>query len=368
MIKNQIILGVLSVLLFASCSGEESIVFINVDGNNTEVPVNPNPSTQTTLKDKAQFKIGAAVKVANLQGEVNYRNAVKTHFSQITGEYEMKMANIWSSSTSYNWTASDYLVNFAKDNNMEVHGHTLIWYDSFPDWFKNAKYDSITFEAKVKVYITDVVGRYKGRVKSWDVANEVFADGGALRNEGVIKTVFNDPIGFYGRCFQYARAADPDAKLFYNDYSVVLDSGKRTAMKNMVKRFKAKGYPIDGLGDQFHYSNDTNKQTLKSGFTDLASTGLLIHISELDIKVNVNKSDAYVFTDAEAQKQAETYKYIVTMYEELPQNQKFAITTWGVTDKYTWLTGWWHPKEYPLLLDNDYNKKPAYQGFLNALK
>jgi endo-1,4-beta-xylanase len=362
MIHKHIILGLLFAFAFASCSSDEKVVFINAD----ETPVNPVPTQ--TLKEKAKFKIGAAVKMKDLQGEVALKNAVLANYSQITAEYEMKMASIWSSSTSYNWTAADYLVNFAKDNKMEIHGHTLVWYDSFPDWFKNAKYDSIAFEGKVKIHITDVVGRYKGRVKSWDVVNEVFADGGALREESVIKTVFKDPIGFYGRCFQYARAADPDAKLFYNDYSVVLDAGKRNAIKKMVTRFKAKGYPIDGLGDQFHYANDTNKETMKNGFTDFASTGLLMHISELDIKVNVSKSDSYVFTDAEAQKQSETYKYIVSMYEALPENQKFAITTWGVTDKYTWLTAFWHPKEYPLLLDSEYNKKPAYQGFLGGLK
>lgn len=364
MINRQIILGVLTAFVFASCSNDEKVVFINADEDGG--PVNPIPTQ--TLKEKAKFKIGAAVKMKDLQGEANYKNAVLKHYSQITAEYEMKMASIWTSSSASNYTAADYLVNFAKDNNLEVHGHTLVWYDSFPEWFKNAKYDSITYEAKVKVYIADVVGRYKGKVKSWDVVNEVFADGGALRNEDVIKPVFKDPIGFYGRCFRYARAADPDAKLFYNDYSVVIDAGKRAAIKKMVTRFKANGVPIDGVGDQFHYATDTNRQTMTTGFTDLASTGLLIHISELDIKVNTGKSDSYVFTDIEAEKQSETYKYTTAMYEALPQNQKFAITTWGVTDKYTWLTSWWHPKEYPLLLDRDYNKKPAYQGFLSGLK
>ncbi|TDP00733.1 endo-1,4-beta-xylanase [Flavobacterium sp. 245] len=364
MTSKQYILGALTALLFASCSNDEKVVFINADEGDSG---NPNPITQT-LKEKAKFKIGAAVKMKDLQNEANFKNAVLKHYSQITAEFEMKMASIWTSSTAYNFTAADYLVGFAKDNNLEVHGHTLVWYDSFPEWFKNAKYDSIAFESKVKIYITDVVGRYKGRVKSWDVVNEVFADGGAMRNETVINSLFKDPIGFYGRCFRYAKAVDPDAKLFYNDYNVVLDAGKRASIKKMVTRFKANGVPIDGVGDQFHYATDTNRQTMKTGFTDMASTGLLIHISELDIKVNTSKSDSYVFTDAEAQKQSETYKYITSMYEELPQNQKFAISTWGVTDKYTWLTSFWHYKEYPLLLDADYNKKPAYQGFLEGLK
>lgn len=365
MIDKKIIWGVLLLctMIFASCSNDGKVVFIQGE---EPVGIDPNAPIQP-LKDKAKFKIGAAVKFTTLQGDAKYKDAVLKNFSQITAEFEMKMATIWGS-TSYNWTAPDNLVNFAKDNNLEVHGHTLIWYNSFPDWFKNQQNDSVAFEAKVKVYIKDVVGRYKGKVKSWDVVNEVFADGGALRDETVIKPIFKDPIGFYGRCFQYAREADPDAKLFYNDYSVVIDAGKRAAIKKMVARFKAKGYPIDGLGDQFHYSVNTNRQVMTTGFTDLASTGLLIHISELDIKVNVNKSDSYFFSDEEAQKQADTYKYIVEMYETLPQNQKFAITTWGVTDKYTWLTEAWNPKEYPLLFDIDYSKKAAYVGFLAGLK
>ncbi|MGQ7947537.1 endo-1,4-beta-xylanase [Flavobacterium sp. WC2509] len=367
MINKQIILGgivLLFTMVFASCTNDEKVVFINGD----EAGVNDPTNQSQALKDKAKFNIGAAVKVSYLQGDADYKKAVLANYNQITPEFEMKMATIWTSPTVYSWTGADYLATFAKDNNIQLHGHTLIWYNSFPDWFKNQKNDSIAFEAKVKIYITDVVGRYKGKVRSWDVVNEVFADGGALRDEAVIKPVFKDPIGFYGRCFKYAKEADPDAKLFYNDYSVVIDAGKRAAIKAMVAKFKAKGYPIDGLGDQFHYGNDTNKETMKTGLTDLASTGLLIHISELDVKVNVNKSDTYVFNDAEAKKQSDTYKSIVTMYEELPQAQKFGITTWGVTDKYTWLTSAWHSKEYPLLLDVDFQKKQAYLGFLAGLK
>lgn len=366
MINKQIIWGVLvfCTIIFASCSNDEKVVFIYAD--ESAPSVDPNAPIQA-LKDKAKFKIGSAVKYSILQSDAKYKDLVLKNYSQITAEFEMKMESIWTS-TSYNWTAADNIVNFAQDNKLEVHGHALVWYNSFPSWFKNTPQDSIQFEAKVKVYIKDVVGRYKGKVKSWDVVNEVFADGGALRDEAVIKPVFKDPIAFYGRCFQYAREADPDAKLFYNDYSVVIDAGKRAAIKKMVERFKAKGYPIDGVGDQFHYGVDTNRQIMTTSFTDLASTGLLIHISELDIKVNTNKSDAYVFSDTEAQKQSDTYKYIVEMYEALPQNQKFAITTWGVTDKYTWLTTAWHPKEYPLLFDSEYSKKSAYLGFLSGLK
>jgi endo-1,4-beta-xylanase len=330
-------------------------------------PENPVEEEVTILKDKATFGIGVAVISSELKGI--YGATVADHFDQMTGEYEMKMGTLWTGENKYNWSGADALVNFAKENKMNVHGHTLVWFKSFPGWFKNANYDSAAFESKVKLYVETVVSRYKGNAISWDVANEIFNDNGALRSVDcpVYKT-FKDPIAFYGRCFQYARNADPTAKLFYNDYNVVTANPKRYAMKQMVNRFKKEGYPIDGIGDQFHYSVSTDKTVVKNGLNDMAATGLLIHISELDLKANVNKSDAYVFSTSEQKIQADAYQYIVETFESLQQEQKFAITIWGVSDKSSWLKTSWHEKEYPLLFDNDFNKKPAYDGFLKGLK
>jgi len=324
------------------------------------------PVVSTPLKEKALFAVGAAVSVAHLK-EADFAETFKNNFSQLTAEYEMKMVHIWASLTVYNWADVDYLVDYATQNSLKVHGHTLLWYQSFPTWFQDASYDSLNFENNVKTYIQTVVSRYSGRIVSWDVTNEIFADDGSLRNDGIVYKTFKDPIAFYGRCFQYARNADPNVKLFYNDYDVVLNLAKRNSVKAMVARFKRVGYPIDGLGEQCHTSVWTTNTLRRSGFSDLASTGLLMHISELDVRVNQNKSDSYVFTDAEQQKQYDTFKDIVGMFETLPPGQKFAVTTWGLTDKYTWLTAWWHPKVYPLLFDNNYSKKKAFFGFLEGL-
>ncbi|WP_219847931.1 endo-1,4-beta-xylanase [Sphingobacterium gobiense] len=344
-----------------SCSSKEDLT------PDREEPIEqPEPETRV-LKEKASFGIGAAIKTS-LMGESGYMQTVTTHFSQITAEWEMKMDAIWTSSTHYQWAGADKLVDFAIDNDLDVHGHTLVWYKSFPSWFKNAGYDSTAFEDHVKTYIKTVVERYKGKVISWDVANEIFNDNGSLRiTDCPVHATFKDPIAFYGRCFQYAHEADPDAKLFYNDYSVVIAPGKRNAIKNMVQRFKSEGIPIHGIGDQFHYRINNDKSTLRNGLNDMASTGLLVHISELDIVMNVNKSDNYVFTEAEAKKQSDMYKHIAESYSALPAQQRFAISLWGVTDKHTWLTGSWHPKEYPLLFDQSYQHKEAYKGFLSGL-
>ncbi len=334
--------------------------------NNTE---SPKPEeTSGTLKEKAKFGIGAAIKTS-LFSETLYGSTVAKHYSQITAEWEMKMEQIWGSENSYRWSNADDIVKFAEENDLDIHGHTLVWYKSFPQWFKNAKYDSATFESKVKDYIFATAGRYKGKVISWDVANEIFNDNGTLRSvDCPVYATFKDPVGFYGRCFKYANEADPNAKLFYNDYSVVIASAKRNAIKNMVLRFKREGIPIHGIGDQFHYRVTTDKANIKNGIADMGSTGLLIHLSELDIIVNVNQSESFELTSTEANKQAEMYRHIVESFESLPQNQKFAITTWGVSDKHTWLTDYWHRKEYPLLFDNTYREKLAYKGFLAGLK
>ena len=352
--RNLLLAGFL-VFNFHGCSKKDAPAAQDPDG------------AAKTAKEKALFPLGAAVSVAHLK-EADFAAAYKNNYSQLSAEYEMKMKPIWTSSTGYAFDNPDYLVNFALQNGMKVHGHALLWYQSYPDWFTNATKDSAYFESNVKTYIQTVVGRYKGKIRSWDVANEIFADDGSMRADVYTYKSFKDPLGFYGRCFKYARNSDPDVKLFYNDYDLVLNNSKRNAVRKMVERFKKEGFPIDGIGEQCHTTIWTNKTTIGSGLTDLATIGLLIHISELDIRVNQNKSDTYVFTDAEKQKQSDMYKSVVQSFETIPQLQKFAITTWGVSDKYTWMTSWWHPKEYPLLFDSNYAPKKAYDGFLSGLK
>ncbi|MDO6802294.1 endo-1,4-beta-xylanase [Wenyingzhuangia sp. 1_MG-2023] len=362
MVNKFKFLGIFVLLLTVSCT-EEEVVFVN----GTELEEGTTVDTEESIKDKASFNIGGTVKTSQMKNDSDFNPALTANFNQITAEFEMKMENIWTASDTYNWEAADYLVDFAENNDMEVHGHVLLWYNSIPNWLANESNDSIVFEAKIKSYITEVVTRYKGKIKSWDVVNEVFEDNGSLRSDDVISPLFTDLVGFYVRCFQYVRDVDPDAELFYNDYSIVVNASKRNAIKNIVIHFKAEGYPIDGIGAQFHYTKTTSLATIKTGFTDIASTGLLMHISELDMVMNSGKLDGFIFSSSAAQEQSDIYQGIVEMYNNLPENQKFAITTWGVSDKYTWLKDFWHPRVYPLLLDENYNKKKAYQGFLNGL-
>ncbi len=366
--KNSLFMAILLLSAAIACTRKESVM-----PTPTVPPVVQTPPPATPgqkLIEAASFQIGAATTVAQITNESQYDQTLKGEHNQLTAEYEMKMKQVWTADGQYNFGPVDALVNYAQQNKMAVHGHTLLWYQSFPDWFKAAKYDSVTFENKVKTFITAYVGRYKGKIRSWDVANEIFNDDGSLRVESQIQGTFRDPVGFVGRCFKYTRDADPGAKLFYNDYNVVLASGKRNAMKSMAARFKKEGIPIDGLGEQFHYGIRTSPTSIASGFADLASSGLLIHLSEIDSRVNVDRVDTYVFTDTDKAKQADFYRSIAKLYNGLPAGQKFAMTMWGVTDKYTWLrdraNG--NPKEYPLLFDESFARKSAYTGFLEGLK
>jgi endo-1,4-beta-xylanase len=161
--------------------------------------------TATVLREKAAYGIGVAIK-SSLFAEAAYQPTVKKHFSQVSAEWEMKMQSIWTSANVYNYEGADKVVNFATTNDLKVHGHTLVWYRSYPDWFRTINYDSATFESQVKKYIQSTVNRYQGKVISWDVANEIFNDNGTLRSVNCpVYATFKDPIGFYGRCFRLQR-------------------------------------------------------------------------------------------------------------------------------------------------------------------
>ena len=142
--KRILLLGVVALLMLtAACKKSSNHV------QPTPVPPTPTPPTKKLI-EVANFKIGAAVKVASLQSDPDFANTVKSEFNQITAEYEMKMNFVWMGDNSYDFSKVDYLVNFAQQNNLAIHGHALLWYKSFPTWFTNADYDTVTFENKVK--------------------------------------------------------------------------------------------------------------------------------------------------------------------------------------------------------------------------
>ena len=234
-------------------------------------------------------------------------------------------------------------------------------------------------DTALKKFITTTVTRYKGRIKAWDVVNEPMSDGtGALRDTGNYtipaaninnQFLWSEYLGrnFGLKAFQYAKAADPAALLFINEYNLEYNF-KLDSLIAYVTELRNKGAKIDGIGTQMHINLQTSHSAIDNELVKLAATGLLVRISELDITMNSSKSASFTPTSSMLTAQADLYKYVVQSYlKNIPKNQRFGITVWGLTDHESWLNVSSAP-DAPLLFNTNLSKKASYYGFLEGIK
>lgn len=231
-------------------------------------------------------------------------------------------------------------------------------------------------DSALKRSITGIVTHYAGKIKAWDVVNEAISD-----NNGNLRTSSNSAAGnglFYwadylGRnyalkAFQYAKAADPNALLFINDYNLEYSNTKLDSLIAYVKELQGKGAKIDGIGTQMHINLNTSQSGIDNAFTKMAATGLKVRISELDVALNTGKTAGFTASSAQLTQQAALYKYVVDSYQRIvPKAQQFGITVWGVADTDSWINTSSSP-DFPLLFDAGYAKKSAYYSVLLSLK
>lgn len=346
--------------------------------NNTVTTTPPTQTDTTSLKNVASFKIGASVDPSLLQNDSLYLNTVLQQHSSITTENTLKWPAVHPSENVFDFSGGDYIADFCAANGKRMHGHCLIWYQSNPDWLNNFNGDSLAWENLFETHIQAVVAHYKGKATSWDVVNEAFnnEDGSLRVNDINLSNNFDDGCiwarhlgrDYVARAFLYAHEADPSALLFYNDYAQEWDDRKTDSIIAMINNFKTRGIPVNGLGIQMHTTINASEQGIIKAFQKLAATGLLIHISELDVGINPSNDQSLNFSDALAQKQADKYAFIVHQYKQLvPAKQQYGITTWNVGDADSWLRTYLKRKDWPLLFDDNYVRKPAYFSFRNAL-
>lgn len=239
-------------------------------------------------------------------------------------------------------------------------------------------------ETEMRRYITTTMQRYAGKIKAWDVVNEAFVNNGQLRTSGnyTIPTANTNSEFLYGpyigtkyddnnyilKAFQAAKAADPTALRFINDYNLETSKLKVDSMKALVTFINSKGALVDGLGTQMHVAYNTSHAGIDYAFKTLASTGLKIRISELDVIANTARSATYVPSATIPNLQADMYKYIVQSYiKNVPAAQRYGITVWGVADTDSWLNTASAP-DVPLLFDKNFKKKVNFSGFIQGLK
>ncbi|WP_193513747.1 endo-1,4-beta-xylanase [Streptomyces griseoloalbus] len=287
---------------------------------------------------------GAAV-AANHLGEAQYVSTLNTEFTSVTPENEMKWDAVEPSRGSFSFSRADQIVNHAQSRGMDVRGHTLVWHSQLPSWVSGL--GATDLRSAMNNHITQVMTHYKGEIHSWDVVNEAFQDGnsGARRS-----SPFQDKLGngFIEEAFRTARATDPNAKLCYNDYNTDGVNAKSNAVYAMVKDFKSRGVPIDCVGFQSHFnSNSPVPSDYRANLQRFADLGVDVQITELDI-------------EGSGSAQATNYANVVRAC--LAVTRCTGITVWGIPDKYSW-----RASGTPLLFDDNYNKKPAYDAVLSTL-
>ncbi|MEV8315153.1 endo-1,4-beta-xylanase [Streptomyces sp. NPDC059900] len=307
-------------------------------------PAPPAHAAESTLGAAAAQSgryFGTAIASGRL-GDSAYTSIAGREFNSVTAENEMKIDATEPQRGQFNFTAGDRVYNWAVQNGKKVRGHTLAWHSQQPGWMQNLS--GSTLRQAMTDHINGVMGHYKGKIAQWDVVNEAFADGssGARRDSNLQRTG-NDWIEV---AFRTARAADPAAKLCYNDYNVENWTWVKTqAMYNMVKDFKQRGVPIDCIGFQSHFnSGSPYNSNFRTTLQNFAALGVDVAITELDIQGAPASTYAAVTNDC------------------LAVSRCLGITVWGVRDSDSW-----RPEHTPLLFNADGSKKPAYTAVLDAL-
>jgi endo-1,4-beta-xylanase len=336
-------------------------------------PVPPPPTP--TLLNTAPFFVGASLNYNLLNHDTSYLAVVVTQFNGYSTENGLTFDEIEPAENQFYFKKSDYMVTFSLTQHKRLHARNLIWHRLIPAWVRHFKGDSLAWESLFKTHIETEVGRYRGQVTSWDVVNEAVSDSaGILRNEDVTPgdgSIWRQHLGpdYIARAFQYAHEADPLALLFYNDYGQELDGVKLDSIVSLVSGLKKRGIPISGVGIQLHIDINTYQDGITAALQRLAATGLMVHISELEVSVNPDSNPNITFTNDLKDAQGAKYQFVVQTYiGTVPIAQRYGITTRGVGDADAWLKKVDKRKDWPLLFDRDYKKKPAYAAIMQGFK
>ena len=354
---------------------------------------------EQSLREAAQVSgllIGTAVRPAQLS-EAAYASTLAREFNMLEPEDALKWEVVHPERESYDFSQADQAVDFAIRHGIKVRGHTLVWHHQNPKWLIEGGFTSAQLTEILENHIKTVVGHYRGKIFAWDVVNEAFdelhpgtlrstiwsdqpgiesrgnraaseeaqASGTSARSEPEARSQ-TQPYSYIERCFRWAHEADPQALLFYNEAEAETINPKSDAIYAMVRDFRQRGVPIDGVGFQMHIANlRADAASISANINRFTALGVQVHITELDVALPVDANGNPRPEDL--QRQADIYREIARACLSHPGCT--AIQTWGFTDKYSWIGS--HSKRTQgaaLLFDPNYHAKPAYEALWSALE
>lgn len=325
------------------------------------------------------IRFGAAVGPGYLD-ELDYSGALRKYFNCVVAENHMKWYLIAPEEGSFNYSDVDKIVNFAVTNGMAVRGHTLLWHRQLPDWVKGKAYGDL--DDVLQNHINAVMSRYKGKIYAWDVVNEIITSGEGYTDSGMPGLRNNDKTdGDYSiwsqtstddslirKAFEFAHAADPDAKLFVNDENsygggppytsnVWWNQQQSNLLYSYVSTWVSDGVPVHGVGMQLHLDEEYPPvySMIENDIIRYGALGLEVHFTEIDVRIEDP------VTAGKLQNQADIYNKIAQLAMKYPAIVT-SFVTWGVSDKYSWIgqPGYFVGYSSALLFDINYYPKPAY--------
>jgi endo-1,4-beta-xylanase len=367
-------------MLYVESPDEEFVDFYLDEITIVDLEALPDPAIQTDIGSVYEalspyFLVGAALAPEQLDSE-RHTELLTRHFNSITAENVMKPGPIQPEEGEFRWMSPDRLVQFAKDNDMAVHGHTLVWHQQAAEWmFEDSEGNPLdkTEENKELVltrleeHIRAVVGRYKDDVNVWDVVNEVID---ATKENCMRRTPWYELTGtdYIVTAFEVAREVAPDATLIFNDYGTT-DPHKRACIIQVVQELQENGVPIDGIGMQMHINIEyptiaAIEETIKM-YADLGE----VHITELDMSLYKNDYDSYdTVPDEVMLKQGYRYEELFEVLKNQAEHIG-SVTFWGMADDHTWLKTFPTTRlNLPLLFDERLQAKYAYWGAVDPLQ
>lgn len=326
------------------------------------IDVAPPPCAPGTLRGAAACSgrhVGAAVAATALATDPLYAQVLGDEFDMVTPEGVMKWAAIQPAKDSWSFGEADALVNFAAMHGQVVKGHTLLWHQQVPKWVGESMTPKDLSDA-VHDHITTLVSRYAGQVEAWDVVNEALADDGTLRPSLFLTTLGS---AYIADAFVWAHAADPVARLIYNDYGTAGLGPKSDGLYALVASLLAGGVPIDEVGFQMHLDGSVPPSTsdFAENMARFTALGVTVNVSEMDVRVAALSGDLA----ARLAVQARVYRRILSACVAEPLCT--SVSFWGFSDKYTWIDGFFGPDD-PLLFDDALQKKPAWFAAVDALQ
>ncbi|MFD0328397.1 endo-1,4-beta-xylanase [Streptacidiphilus monticola] len=316
----------------------------------------PGGAASSSLRQLAEAKgiyFGTALTQSNLSNST-LTTLAAAQFDMVTPGNEMKWDTTEPSNGTYNFGPGDAIVSFAKAHSMRVRGHNLVWHSQLPSWVSSLPSNQV--QAAMEAHITTEVTHYKGQLYAWDVVNEPFNEDGSLRSDAFTNAMGS---GYIADALRTAHAADPNAKLYLNDYNIEGENAKSDAMYALVSSLKSQGVPIDGVGFESHFIEGQLPSSIKANMQRFTALGVNVAVTELDDRIQLPANSATLA------QQATDYANVVNAC--LAVSGCVGVSQWGVGDADSWIPGAFSGYGAATMFDQNYQPKPAYDATVAAL-